>query len=54
MQNRTPVARSERPALPDFAPVPRQGNRHDGWTPARQRAFIEALADTGCVTRAAQ
>ncbi|MDB5678616.1 hypothetical protein [Sphingomonas bacterium] len=53
MQNRTPVARAERPALPDFTPVPRQGNRHDGWTPARQRAFIEALADTGCVTRAA-
>lgn len=54
MQNRTPVARAERPALPDFNPVPRQGNRHDGWTPARQRAFIEALADTGCVTRAAR
>lgn len=53
MQNRTPVARSERPALPAFTPVPRQGNRHDGWTPARQVAFIEALADTGCVTRAA-
>jgi len=38
--------------LPDFAPVPRR-YRHDGWTPERQRAFIEALADTGCVTRAA-
>ncbi len=23
--------------------------RHDGWTPERQKAFIEALADTGCV-----
>lgn len=40
------------PALPDFAPVPRR-YRHDGWTPERQKAFIEALADTGCVQRAA-
>jgi len=48
------MPREERPALPDFAPVPRKGNRHDGWTPARQRAFIEALADCGSVTRAAR
>jgi hypothetical protein len=27
--------------------------RHDGWTPERQKAFIEALADTGSVSRAA-
>lgn len=27
--------------------------RHDGWTPARQRAFIEHLADTLCVETAA-
>jgi hypothetical protein len=52
MRNRTPVPRSERPPLPDFAPVPRK-HRHDGWTPERQRAFIEALADTGSVSRAA-
>jgi hypothetical protein len=52
MQNRTPVARTARPALPTFTPVPRK-YRHDGWTPERQRAFIEALADTGSVTRAA-
>jgi hypothetical protein len=39
--------------LPDFAPVPRK-YRHDGWTPERQKAFIEALADTGSVTRAAR
>ena len=38
--------------LPEFEPVPRR-YRHDGWTPERQKAFIEALADTGCVTRAA-
>ena len=52
MRNRTPVVRADRPALPDFTPVPRK-YRHDGWTPERQRAFIEALADTGCVSRAA-
>lgn len=40
--------------LPDFAPVPRHRHRHDGWTPARQRGFIEALADTGSVKAAAQ
>ncbi|MEQ8773112.1 MAG: hypothetical protein RIC51_09800 [Erythrobacter sp.] len=38
--------------LPDFAPVPRKNQRHDGWTPQRQRAFIEALADTGSVAAA--
>ena len=41
-------------ALPDFTPVPRKVQRHDGWTPARQKAFIEALADTGCVAIAAR
>lgn len=54
MQNRVPVKREERPPLPDFVPVPRRNGRHDGWTPERQRAFIEALADTGCVSRAAR
>jgi hypothetical protein len=39
--------------LPDFTPVPRYYNRHDGWTPARQLGFIEALADTGSVRAAA-
>ena len=53
MRNRTPINREDRPALPDFTPVPRQYHRHDGWTPARQKAFIEALADTGSVSRAA-
>lgn len=38
--------------LPAFTPVPRQCERHDGWTPARQIAFIEALADTGSVAAA--
>lgn len=52
MQNRTPVARHARPPIPEFEPVPRK-YRHDGCTPERQRAFIEALADTGSVRRAA-
>jgi hypothetical protein len=42
-----------RKSLPDFSPVPRQSTRHDGWTPERQRGFIEALADTGSVRHAA-
>jgi hypothetical protein len=46
-------SREERPPIPDFTPVPRR-YRHDGWTPERQKAFIEALADTGCVDRAAR
>ncbi|WP_305097999.1 hypothetical protein [Croceibacterium aestuarii] len=41
-----------KPPLPEFEPVPRR-YRHDGWTPERQKAFIEALADCGSVTRAA-
>lgn len=35
-----------------FLPVPVR-HRHDGWTPERQRAFIEHLADTGSVSEAA-
>lgn len=41
------------PALTEFSPVPRQKVRHDGWTPDRQRRFIEALADLGSVKSAA-
>jgi hypothetical protein len=37
---------------PDFAPAPRGTARYDGWTHDRQRLFIKALAETGCVTRA--
>lgn len=40
-------------AIPALEPVPRK-YRHDGWTPKRQRAFIGALADTGCVSRSAR
>jgi hypothetical protein len=53
MQNRVPTPRDQRPPLPDFTPVPRK-YRHDGWTPERQRAFIEALAQTGSVKHAAE
>lgn len=52
---RSPAARAvtpARPATPDFAPVPIEP-RHDGWTPARQIAFIEALAQSACVAEAA-
>jgi len=35
--------------LPAFTPVPRLKERHNGWNPEVQRAFIEALADTGSV-----
>lgn len=40
--------------LPAFTPVPRQCNRHDGWTAERQHGFIQALADTGSVKAAAR
>lgn len=36
-----------------FLPVPRSP-RHDGWSPERQWAFVQALADTGSVTQAAK
>ena len=52
MINRTPMPRDQRAPLPAFTPVPRKCARHDGWTPERQRAFIEALADTGSVETA--
>jgi hypothetical protein len=40
-------------AILDFAPVP-VAPRADGWTAEKQRAFIEALADTGSVPLAAK
>lgn len=46
---RLPVPAGE---LPAFTPVPRKCQRHDGWTPERQRDFIAALADTGSVEAA--
>jgi hypothetical protein len=47
-----PAVVAEGGELPAFTPVPRQYRRRDGWTPARQSAFIEALADTGSVEAA--
>ena len=37
----------------DWVPVLKK-KRHDGWSPEKQRRFIEVLADTGNVTRAAR
>jgi len=39
--------------LTDFAPAPARF-RHDGWTAERQRAFIAALSEYGCVSDACQ
>lgn len=36
-----------------FTPVPSHTTRRDGWTPERQRDFIEALALIGLVSAAA-
>jgi len=38
--------------VPDFQPAELR-YRHDGWTPERQRAFVEQLADTLCAATAA-
>jgi hypothetical protein len=40
--------------IPHFTPVPLARSRKDGWTPARQRIFLAALATTGVVSRAAK
>lgn len=48
----TPSARAL--TLPEFTPVPRAKDRHNGWKPDVQRAFIEALAETGSVKSAAR
>ena len=60
-RQRKPRAQMPPPVTPDmlegaplFEPVPRTRARYDGWTSERQRAFIKALAETGCVRRAAQ
>jgi hypothetical protein len=42
------------PKIPaDFEPVPLRP-RHDGWTPERQIAFVEKLADCGSIAAAAK
>lgn len=40
-----------RPAIPFEPATPRA--MHNGWTAARQRNFVETLAETGCVREAA-
>jgi hypothetical protein len=45
-----PQGKSE--IVPAFAPVPRLKPRSNGWTAEVQRAFIEALAETGSVRAA--
>lgn len=35
-----------------FEPVPVRP-RHDGWTPRKQRIYVEGLAETGCASEAA-
>lgn len=47
-----PVGPADEPVI-DFTPVPRLRNRRSGWTEARQRAFIAALARCGSVKAAA-
>jgi hypothetical protein len=41
-------------ALLDFKPVPRLVNRPDGWTPERQRRFLELIVQTGSPQQAAR
>jgi hypothetical protein len=41
-------------ALLQFEPVPRKFKRPDGWSPALQREFIAALAETGSPTAACE
>ncbi|MEA3039851.1 MAG: 3-hydroxyacyl-CoA dehydrogenase, partial [Sphingomonadales bacterium] len=41
----------ERASPPEFEPVPLR-YRTDGWTPAKQREFVEALRDTGVIRQA--
>ena len=38
--------------LPDYQPVTLTRQRHDGWTAERQRTFLIALAETGCISEA--
>jgi hypothetical protein len=46
---------SDSPADPfPFEPIPSASNRHDGWTPERQRGFVRALAKIGMVSAAAR
>lgn len=52
-QSRQPVGGQASPArsATSFTPVAVRA-RHDGWTPARQLAFVQALAGCGCIEEA--
>lgn len=52
---RSKSSRPARKAMPQFPFTPvALAARHDGWTAERQIAFINALADSGCVVDAAR
>ena len=40
--------------LANYVPVVLQRVRHDGWTAERQRTFLTALAETGCISEACE
>ena len=48
-----PASAAPRKPIPEFDPVPVRA-RHDGWDADKQVAFIEALAECGCVEHACQ
>jgi hypothetical protein len=50
---RSPTQSEPAPGF-DFTPVPTRTARHDGWTVARQHAFLGHLAQTGVVAAAAR
>ena len=50
-KHRPARARQTKPARAPFTPVATRPRR-DGWTPERQIAFLDALAESGCVTEA--
>lgn len=41
-------------SVPAVSPETPEATRHDGWTPARQAAFLRELSATHCVTAAAR
>ena len=47
------AARPDATSVFAFTPVPSASTRHDGWTPERQRDFLEQLARIGVVSAAA-
>lgn len=53
MKSYPPVEPPRHVRVPAFVPVPLRG-RADGWTPARQVAFLAALAQTRSVAAAAR